>query len=873
MMQTTTNEINLKKANSLNLKWAKFLANKHATRAISVFILFAISLLLTIPFACTGRMYGHDLAYHIDTIRALNEAWEQGIFGSKIYPLVGGDYGYGTGLFYSMIPASIAVIFMQLFNIGARAAITIEMFLVFFGSALIMYGFSTRALKNNFYASMVAIVYLTFPYFMTNLYIRFAFSEIFMMLSIPMIFWGIWELVQNKNYKLFMPLFTIGYALAICCHLSLTIYVTIFVAIYLIVNFKKFISEFRWIPFLASCFFVVLITAIYYIPMMLNYSLTGASNLSRDGGYLFDTCYNMFEPYLKHSALYMLVVYFLFYIVHFSRDKEERKKHKKFFILVSIYLGFMTPIMPWYALGFAPFNMLQFVWRLYSINAIPIAFMVAYIFKYCNKKFFKISFLVGCSLLFLSNLAYTTSYRLTVWDYRSVDSYQIGSNMSNFEGIGGGKNGDYFPTKDGAYREYVYSRLQENLIIDTNLELIELSNYQSINQLSFEVMESEEGYVIFNLPYEKCEGLVASEKQSYQSFETHELELKNEGGLLRLDLADTDKETKIILDYSNCEGLKTYLIENPVEFIVKEGNASITNFVKKNVSTYDVEIETSEKTVVELPTLFYKGYKVTYSTASGTEELDVVHNENGFMQIEVSESGKLHVEFEANYISVSNAITIVGSVLFALCMLLLLVLPRKYFTKIGDRINNFLKTHKTVAEILRFIIVGGIATVIDMLTMGITMYVMQKSIYPSFINVFINTPTPSTLATIVGTTVGFVAGLVVNYVLSIAFVFNDKGKSKSAQGFLMFTVLSVIGLLINIVGMYIGFDLIHLNQWLVKIVMIIVVLIYNYISKKLLLFKKDKAKASNNVSAGKNQTTVETQNKEDNKTENKEDKE
>lgn len=838
----TNNEINLKSVNTVNSKFAKFLSNKHAVRAVSVLILFAISLLATIPFACTGRMYGHDLAYHIDTIRALNEAWEQGIFGSKIYPLVGGDYGYGTGLFYSMIPASIAVIFMQLFHISARAAITMESFLIFFGSSLIMYGFASRVYKKNFYASMVAIIYLTFPYFLTNLYVRFAFSEIFMMLAIPMIFWGIWELVENKNYKLFMSLFTIGYALAICCHLSLTIYVTIFLAIYLIINFKKFIAEYRWVPFLGACFFVLMLSAIYYIPMIMNYGFTAVSRLSRSGQHLFETSYNMFDGCLKHSAFYMLVIYILFYIVYFSKTKEERKPYKKFFILVSIYLGIMTPIMPWYFLGFAPFNMIQFVWRLYSINAIPVAFMVAYIFKNCNKEMFKVSLIVGCSLLFMSNLVYTTSYRLTVGDWRSPDSYQISSNMSNFEGMGGAKNGDYFPTKDGDYREYLSERLQDNLVVSSTIDLIELANYQTINQLSFVVIEPENGSVVLNLPFDKCEGLVVTEKKSYEHFESYNLEPKNEGGLLRLDLVDTDKETKIILDYSNCEQLKTHLKENPVEFVVIEGEATFTNFVKKNVTIYDVEISTEENTIIELPTYYYKGYKITYTTAGETKELDAVHNENGFIQIAVSESGKLHVEFDAGYISAANIITIVGAVLFALCLLLLFVLPRKYFTAVANWITNFLRKHKTVAEILRFIIVGGIATLVDMLFMGITMYAMQPSIYSSFINVFIHAPTPSTLATIVGTTVGFVVGLVVNYVLSIAFVFNEKGKSKSAQGFLMFTVLSVIGLLINIVGMYLGFDLMHLNQWLVKIIMIIIVLIYNYISKKLLLFKKDKKK-------------------------------
>ncbi len=157
-----------------------------------------------------------------------------------------------------------------------------------------------------------------------------------------------------------------------------------------------------------------------------------------------------------------------------------------------------------------------------------------------------------------------------------------------------------------------------------------------------------------------------------------------------------------------------------------------------------------------------------------------------------------------------------------------------------NKIKQFFETHKTFAEIFRFLIVGTIATLVDMFMMGVAMYFIQREIYPSFINVFINTPTPSTFATIMGTAIGFICGLIVNYVLSILFVFNEKGKSKSTQGFIIFTVLSVIGLGLNMLGMYLCFDLMHINQWVSKIIVTIVVLIYNYVSKRLILFKNKK---------------------------------
>lgn len=144
-------------------------------------------------------------------------------------------------------------------------------------------------------------------------------------------------------------------------------------------------------------------------------------------------------------------------------------------------------------------------------------------------------------------------------------------------------------------------------------------------------------------------------------------------------------------------------------------------------------------------------------------------------------------------------------------------------------------------EIVRFGVVGVLATVVDMVAMGVVLYLFEPSLYPHFYNVWYGGGEPSTLATVIGTGTGFVLGLFVNYFLSVLFVFSEKGKSKSVYGFTVFAILSAIGLGIHLVGMYIGYDLLGINEWIVKIILTAIVMVYNYVSKKLLLFKKIKA--------------------------------
>jgi len=162
-----------------------------------------------------------------------------------------------------------------------------------------------------------------------------------------------------------------------------------------------------------------------------------------------------------------------------------------------------------------------------------------------------------------------------------------------------------------------------------------------------------------------------------------------------------------------------------------------------------------------------------------------------------------------------------------------------------NKLKEFINQKTLFGEIIRFILVGGLATVVDFVMMGVTKYVFEPSKYPSFFNVFYgSTAEPSVLANCFGTGVGFIFGLAANYILSIVFVFNEKGNSKSVKGFFIFAFFSAIGLAIHISGMYLLNGLIGLNEWIVKIILTLVVLVYNYVTRKVIIFKKTDGQAS-----------------------------
>ena len=168
-------------------------------------------------------------------------------------------------------------------------------------------------------------------------------------------------------------------------------------------------------------------------------------------------------------------------------------------------------------------------------------------------------------------------------------------------------------------------------------------------------------------------------------------------------------------------------------------------------------------------------------------------------------------------------------------------MEKKKTNKLMDWYINFNNSHKKLCEIIRFIIVGGIATVIDYIVMGIVLYLFDPSLYPHFYNVWIGrVGDPSTLAAVIGTGLGFLVSLVANYLLSVLFVYEEKGNSKSVKGAILFAVLSAIGLFINMAGMWLGYDICGINEWVTKIAMTFVVLVYNYTTRKLFIFKENK---------------------------------
>ena len=127
--------------------------------------------------------------------------------------------------------------------------------------------------------------------------------------------------------------------------------------------------------------------------------------------------------------------------------------------------------------------------------------------------------------------------------------------------------------------------------------------------------------------------------------------------------------------------------------------------------------------------------------------------------------------------------------------------------------NNLIK------QILKFGIVGGIAFIIDYALL----YVCTE-----YLNIYV----------LYSSIISFSISVIFNYIMSIKWVF-DVNHQQTYKDFTIFIIFSIIGLGINQLIMYLGIERLHIYYMLVKIASTGIVMVYNFITRKIFIEKKN----------------------------------
>lgn len=134
-----------------------------------------------------------------------------------------------------------------------------------------------------------------------------------------------------------------------------------------------------------------------------------------------------------------------------------------------------------------------------------------------------------------------------------------------------------------------------------------------------------------------------------------------------------------------------------------------------------------------------------------------------------------------------------------------------------------LMTRRLVQQILRFAVVGGLAFVIDF---GLLLFLTE------FMGINY----------LISATISFTVSVIFNYILSVCWVFTKHREARAQYSrtwrliqMVIFIVLSVCGLFINNFIMWFSVEVLAISYIIGKLVATAVVMVFNFITRKILL--------------------------------------
>lgn len=459
-----------------------------------ILAIFIFSIVIMLIDAHNGYIKGHDTEFHLANITAIVDqlSWDN-LTVQEPLKYVGNDLGYGTRFFYPPIPhltAAYITKLLTIFNINNVAiGMRITQWLTIFASGVTFYLLGEKIFKNKKIATLLSLFYMTAPYHLAEIFVRDAFSEMFIPIAIPLIILGLLYLIE-KRYRLFFICFVGGYTIAIYSHLAMTIYFTLILLVtFFVVYAKQIFTKKNILYLILASVLTLLLTASFWMPMLeiklkgsygvfMPYFMTGKGDLRFSTISILELfAFNKEIDYnyvRYHLQLFVTIMFFIsvFFII---KKKMWKEKLWIFFIVFTMLSAIMvTDVFPWY---YTPdiLQTLQFPWRL----VIYISFGAIIISGVClkqieNKKYFHA---LCCGLLILTVIG---TYVYT--DHLDESQIDI-NNINNTKSMG--NQAEYLPEKALKNREYFNNRSKDIIIQNGTGEVTKLLD--DVPDLTFEV--------------------------------------------------------------------------------------------------------------------------------------------------------------------------------------------------------------------------------------------------------------------------------------------------------------------------------------------------------------------------------------------------
>ncbi|MCL2002059.1 hypothetical protein FWG76_01490, partial [Candidatus Saccharibacteria bacterium] len=357
-------------------------------------LVLAAALVVSMPFIHSLTLTGHDAPFHMFRYNGIANAWASGQLVPQLDPAAFGGFGYAPSLFYGPLTGWVVLFFTWLVGGYSDIAVNLMMMLSVFGAAIACFVLVKEVTKKTTPAVLAGVAYAAAPYHLFDYFVRRADGEMLPFIFAPMVFLGLWRLMQKSPKNAILPLVIGGAGMLLSHNLSAIIFATLAI-IFIAMNWRAFFADKNWkftLPkFVTSAVLMLLLVAVFILPMLEARNATlynifnpvfAETNMGQNAeavwhrgihpGELF---FNDVTPYERFFAVGITAIIgvALFFIIRKNIPDDIRKftRHMLIFGLVAAFMA-TAWFFPW---QWVPkfLASVQFPWRLLTVSAFGFA--------------------------------------------------------------------------------------------------------------------------------------------------------------------------------------------------------------------------------------------------------------------------------------------------------------------------------------------------------------------------------------------------------------------------------------------------------------------------------------------------------------------
>lgn len=546
-------------------------------RCVPYIIITIIGILVSLPLIGLQIRGTDDGWLHLIRIIGIDNAIKNESFPFLIQPFFCNDWGYSMTAFYPSIVSYVPYflsIFMGSFINGIKifAAITVIL------SGITMYQFLMEITEKKKLALIGAIVYMILPYRLENIYNRFAIGEFTAFVFIPLVFLGLYNLLNGNGKKHYY--IAIGATGLMLSHTISTIYTAVFCLIYILFNLKLFFKKDVLIKCLINVIFILLISAIFWVPMLefkqsAEYAIFEPDALKTSGKYVANNTIELWQLLKDKNeengvsfviGIPFITMLLLGIFVFKKLDQKLKDLYITNIVLAVISIIMCTKFFPWIIMPDFLCT-LQYPWRLLGfalffltpICAINVYFLIKEI---KNKKTQDGIYMIVILILSIFTLKELSSYQI---GYQTIDSSYEEQIVQNPKIHYFSVNRDYMPLKAlKEQRGYLYTRTDETYVINGEAIISNEEKYGLKMKISLE--KAKEGTKL-ELPYLFYPGYTVKLVEK-SSTETVINTSESENGFLQIMIPHDIENAEIIVNYTGTTIEKTAYIGSGISVIL-----------------------------------------------------------------------------------------------------------------------------------------------------------------------------------------------------------------------------------------------------------------------------------------------------------------